>query len=133
MATADAPMKRTSTRTRMSPPEAALKGCATDFNRWRLQLCKPSGLPMAAARQSLALRSRSPQSGQIPQQVVEVAIVQAIGAVDRHQRLLLARHLGQVRFHEALQPLARVHDLDRELVFVLPDAADALAVARDER
>src|SRR5438067_1785102 len=79
-------------------------------------------------------RLRNPtKRRQVLQQIVEIAIAHAIGTVHRHQRLLLDRERRQVRLEIALQPLARVHDLNRELVLVLLHAADALAVARDER
>src|SRR5207245_8901149 len=62
-----------------------------------------------------------------------IAIVEPVGAVYRHQRLFIARELRQVRLEITLKLLARVHDLDRELVFVLPDAPNPLPVACDER
>src|SRR5436190_21382506 len=75
----------------------------------------------------------APEAAQVSQQIIEIAIVEPLRTIDRHQRLLLHRQLVQVRLQKPLQPFAGVHDLDRELVFVLPDAANALALSRDER
>src|SRR5712671_3253875 len=76
---------------------------------------------------------RCAERRQVPQQIVGVAIVQPVGAVHRHQRLCVECELGQVRLEISLKLLARVHDLYRELVFVLPDASNPLPVAGDER
>src|SRR5438876_1711199 len=78
-------------------------------------------------------RTRAAQRIEIAQKIVEIAIVQPIGPIHRHHRLLLLDDVGQVRLQIPLHPLPHVHDLDREFVFVLSHAANALAIARHQR
>src|SRR5262249_15607030 len=94
---------------------------------------QPSAIATASISLSALRRLRAAERRQVAQQIVEVAIGDPIGAVDWHQRLRLVDHFGEVRLEKALDALARIHDLHGELILVLLDAADALALARDDR
>src|SRR6266481_6364078 len=78
--------------------------------------------PRVMARISLLLangRVKSAQVGQIAHEIVEIAIAQAIGPKGRHHRPRAVFDGLHLFFLVSLNPLARIHDLHREQVFVL--------------
>src|SRR6185295_4756710 len=79
---------------------------------------------LARSRSGLADRS------EIANHVVELRLGQPIGAVIGHQRTRLLNHLAQIASIDGEKPLARVHDLDRERILGLANAARSAAVAR---
>src|SRR5438067_10885095 len=81
----------------------------------------------------LSPRGVASEAAQVLQQIIEIAVVQPLRAVDRHQRLLVHRELRQVRLEKPLKALTRVHDLDREFVLVLLDPPNPFAVAGGQR
>src|SRR6266850_3071252 len=75
----------------------------------------------------------SAQGLEIPKQIVEIAVAESVRAEDRHCRLRLVLHRLHLVLLVSLNPLARIHDLDREEVFVLLDALDRRPRRRRQR
>ena len=69
-------------------------------------------------------RIESAQRLQIAKEIVEIAVAQPVGAEDRHRRPRAVLHGLHLVLLVSLNPLARVHDLDREEIFVLLHAVD---------
>src|SRR4029077_9098461 len=66
------------------------------------------------------------------EQIVQVAIAQAIGTKIGHQRFLVADDFAQVRLQVSLQAFVGVHDLNGEGVFTFAGTPNLLAVACDQ-
>src|SRR5256712_2153940 len=109
--------------------------------RWRRLLCRqPSGAGRERQQQSEEKKSsiahepplrsncgiESAQGSEIAKQIVKIAVVEAVRSEDRHGRLRLVLHRFHLVLLVSLNPLARIHDLDREEVFVFLDALDRL-------
>src|SRR5438093_13192656 len=69
-------------------------------------------------------RIESAQGLQIAKEIVEIAVAKSVRAEDRHGRLRVVLHRLHLVLLISLNPLARIHDLDREEVFVLLDTLD---------
>ena len=95
-----------------------------DPNSIRARMRPPlSSSPRSAPRSDVKYRRRSSRSRSFSRSGPYTGISDCLSSGD----------LGQVRLEVSLEALARVHDLDRELVLVLPDAANPLAVAGHQR
>src|SRR5688572_32620392 len=88
-------------------------------------------------RMSLSLlpnrRIESTQALQVSNDVIEIALAQAIDAEGRHRRFRIADDRLHLVLLVSLDPLARIHDLDREHVLVFLDALDRLTALRRDR
>src|SRR5206468_1716027 len=109
--------------------------------RWRRLLCRqPSGAGRERQQQSEEKKSsiahepplrsncgiESAQGSEIAKQIVKIAVVEPVRSEDRHRRLRVVLHRFHLVLLVSLNPLARIHDLDREEVFVFLDAPDRL-------
>ena len=67
------------------------------------------------------------------EQIVEIALGQPVDTEDRHCRCLAVGHLADITPQESLDALTTIHDLHREQIVVLPDAAHGLAVLQGDQ
>src|SRR5437016_3777171 len=127
------------------PARAVGRQAAENFlrcdERWRRLLCRqPSGAGRERKQQSEEKKSsiahepplrsncgiESAQVSEIAKQIVKIAVVEPVRSEDRHRRLRVVLHRFHLVLLVSLNPLARIHDLDREEVFVFLDALDRL-------
>src|SRR5439155_11776571 len=96
----------------------------------------------ACASRRVAIRSRSlwnnggiesTQGLQIAKQIVEIPVAEPVGTEDRHRRFRVVIHGLHLVLFISLNPLARIHNLDREEVFVFLDALDRRPGRRCQR
>src|SRR2546428_6721018 len=127
------------------PARAVGRQAAENFlrcdERWRRLLCRqPSGAGRERQQQSEEKKSsiahepplrsncgiESAQGSEIAKQIAKIAVVEPVRSEDRHRRLRVVLHRFHLVLLVSLNPLARIHDLDREEVFVFLDALDRL-------
>src|SRR5688572_1083382 len=73
-------------------------------------------------------RIESTQALQVANEIVQVAFIQTVDAEGRHRGLRIVDDRLHLVLLVSLDALTRVHDLDREQVFVLLHAPDRLTV-----